>query len=104
VRKLKGNYGDLKFRGLFIACLKVFAWFFLDMWKIWSSGLRLSLRASDMSFRRISLGGNMDRFKGKEIEEIRKEIVDRYKEEDEYPKILIVTDMLLTGLMPQSSK
>jgi len=46
----------------------------------------------------------MDRFKGKEIEEIRKEIVDRYKEEDEYPKILIVTDMLLTGLMPQSSK
>ena len=38
-----------------------------------------------------------DRFKGKEIEEIRKEIIEKYKEEDEYPKILIVTDMLLTG-------
>ncbi len=36
------------------------------------------------------------RYHGKEIEDIRKEIVDKYKEED-YPKILIVTDMLLTG-------
>jgi len=36
------------------------------------------------------------RYKGKEIEDIRKEIVDKFKEED-YPKILIVTDMLLTG-------
>ena len=37
-----------------------------------------------------------DRFKGKEIEDIRKEIIERFKEE-ETPKILIVTDMLLTG-------
>lgn len=37
-----------------------------------------------------------DRYKGKEPEDIRKEIVEKYKEE-EYPKILIVTDMLLTG-------
>lgn len=36
------------------------------------------------------------RYHGKEIEDIRKEIIDKYKEED-YPKILIVTDMLLTG-------
>jgi type I restriction enzyme R subunit len=36
------------------------------------------------------------RYHGKEIEDIRKEIIDKYKEE-EYPKILIVTDMLLTG-------
>jgi type I restriction enzyme R subunit len=34
--------------------------------------------------------------KGKEVEDIRKEVVDRFKEE-ELPKILIVTDMLLTG-------
>ena len=38
-----------------------------------------------------------ERFKEKEIEEIRKEIVDKFKEKDEMPKILIVTDMLLTG-------
>lgn len=37
-----------------------------------------------------------NRFRGKEIEEIRKEIIERFKEE-EFPKILIVTDMLLTG-------
>lgn len=37
-----------------------------------------------------------DRFKGKEIEDIRKEIIERFKEE-EFPRILIVTDMLLTG-------
>jgi type I restriction enzyme R subunit len=36
------------------------------------------------------------RYHGKDIEDIRKDIVDKYKEED-YPKILIVTDMLLTG-------
>ncbi|MCX9010702.1 MAG: HsdR family type I site-specific deoxyribonuclease, partial [Candidatus Methanoperedens sp.] len=36
------------------------------------------------------------RYGEKEIEEIRKEIIDKFKEE-EYPKILIVTDMLLTG-------
>jgi len=36
------------------------------------------------------------RYHGKQIEDIRKEIIDKYKEED-YPKILIVTDMLLTG-------
>jgi type I restriction enzyme R subunit len=33
----------------------------------------------------------------KSIEEIRKEIIERFKEENELPKILIVTDMLLTG-------
>ncbi len=32
----------------------------------------------------------------KEMDEIRKEIIEKFKEE-EYPKILIVTDMLLTG-------
>jgi type I restriction enzyme R subunit len=36
------------------------------------------------------------RFKGKEDEDIRKEIIEKYKDED-YPKILIVTEMLLTG-------
>jgi len=36
------------------------------------------------------------RHHGKEIEDIRKEIIDKYKEDD-LPKILIVTDMLLTG-------
>ncbi|MEM2927142.1 MAG: HsdR family type I site-specific deoxyribonuclease, partial [Candidatus Bathyarchaeia archaeon] len=36
------------------------------------------------------------RYHGEAIEDIRKRIIDRYKEE-EYPKILIVTDMLLTG-------
>jgi type I restriction enzyme R subunit len=36
------------------------------------------------------------RYHGKQIEDIRKETIDKYKEED-YPKILIVTDMLLTG-------
>ena len=38
----------------------------------------------------------IERFGGKEIEEIRKEIIEKFKEE-EFPKILIVTDMLLTG-------
>jgi type I restriction enzyme R subunit len=36
------------------------------------------------------------RFKNKEIEDILKEIIEKFKNE-EYPKILIVTDMLLTG-------
>ena len=36
------------------------------------------------------------RYKGKDIKDIRKEIVDDFKEED-LPRILIVTDMLLTG-------
>lgn len=36
------------------------------------------------------------RYGEKEMDEIRKEIIDKFKEE-EYPKILIVTDMLLTG-------
>jgi len=36
------------------------------------------------------------RYHGKEIADIRKDIIEKYKEE-EYPKILIVTDMLLTG-------
>ena len=36
------------------------------------------------------------RYPGKPIEDIRKDIVEKYKEE-ENPKILIVTDMLLTG-------
>jgi type I restriction enzyme R subunit len=36
------------------------------------------------------------RFHGKDPADINKEIIDKYKEE-EYPKILIVTDMLLTG-------
>ena len=38
----------------------------------------------------------MKRFPGKEMEEIKDEIVGKFKEE-ENPKILIVTDMLLTG-------
>ena len=37
-----------------------------------------------------------ERYKGKEPDDIRKEIVEKFKEE-ESPKILIVTDMLLTG-------
>ena len=37
-----------------------------------------------------------EKYKGKEVEEIRKEVIDKFKDE-EYPKILIVTDMLLTG-------
>ena len=37
-----------------------------------------------------------ERFRGKDDDQIRKEIVERFKEED-FPKILIVTDMLLTG-------
>jgi type I restriction enzyme R subunit len=36
------------------------------------------------------------RYHGKDIEDIRKDIIDKYKEED-LPKILIVTEMLLTG-------
>jgi type I restriction enzyme R subunit len=38
-----------------------------------------------------------DKHKGKDIEDIRKDIVERYKKEEDLPKILIVTDMLLTG-------
>jgi type I restriction enzyme R subunit len=37
-----------------------------------------------------------EKYQGKQIDEIRKEIIRKFKE-DEYPKILIVTDMLLTG-------
>ena len=37
-----------------------------------------------------------ERFGTKNIKDVRKDIVDKYKDE-EYPKILIVTDMLLTG-------
>ncbi len=38
----------------------------------------------------------IERFNGKNVEDIKKEIIERFKEET-YPKILIVTDMLLTG-------
>jgi len=37
-----------------------------------------------------------DRYRGKETGDIAKEVVEKFKEE-EYPKILIVTEMLLTG-------
>ena len=37
-----------------------------------------------------------ERFGTKDVEDVRKDIVDKYKDE-KYPKILIVTDMLLTG-------
>lgn len=37
-----------------------------------------------------------DRYDGLDIDTIRKDIIDNFKEED-YPKILIVTDMLITG-------
>jgi type I restriction enzyme R subunit len=36
------------------------------------------------------------RYHGKDIEDIRKQMIEKYKEEG-YPKLLIVTDMLLTG-------
>jgi type I restriction enzyme R subunit len=36
------------------------------------------------------------RYGGKDIEDIRKDLIEKFKEE-EFPKILIVTDMLLTG-------
>ena len=36
------------------------------------------------------------RYGGKDVEDIRKDLIEKFKEE-EFPKILIVTDMLLTG-------
>ena len=39
----------------------------------------------------------MEKYGGRDIEEIRKEIIEKFKREDEYPRILIVTDMLITG-------
>lgn len=38
----------------------------------------------------------LERFNGKEIQDIKNDIISKFKEEDS-PKILIVTDMLLTG-------
>ncbi|MGB9936318.1 MAG: type I restriction endonuclease subunit R [Methanobacterium sp.] len=37
------------------------------------------------------------KYNGKDPEEIKKEVVENFKDEEELPKILIVTDMLLTG-------
>jgi type I restriction enzyme R subunit len=37
------------------------------------------------------------RYNGKDMQEIYKEIVDKFKKDNELPKILIVTDMLITG-------
>jgi len=37
------------------------------------------------------------RFHGKDVREIKQEIVENFKKEERQPKILIVTDMLLTG-------
>jgi type I restriction enzyme R subunit len=37
------------------------------------------------------------RYNGKDVKEIKNGIIERFKEEDSEPKILIVTDMLLTG-------
>jgi type I restriction enzyme R subunit len=39
---------------------------------------------------------SMAKYGGRDVEDIRKDVVDKFKEE-EFPKILIVTDMLLTG-------
>lgn len=44
-----------------------------------------------------------ERYGEREIEDIRKRIVEKFREE-EFPKILIVTDMLLTGLTHQFCK
>lgn len=37
------------------------------------------------------------RYNGKDVKEIKNDIIEKFKEEDRNPKILIVTDMLLTG-------
>ncbi|MCD6445950.1 HsdR family type I site-specific deoxyribonuclease [Candidatus Bathyarchaeota archaeon] len=39
----------------------------------------------------------IEKYGSRDVEEIRKEIIERFKQEDEYPRILIVTDMLITG-------
>lgn len=39
----------------------------------------------------------IDKYNGKDLDDIKKEVVENFKEEDELPRILIVTEMLLTG-------
>lgn len=39
----------------------------------------------------------IDKYNGKDVNDIKKEVVENFKEENELPKILIVTEMLLTG-------
>jgi len=56
----------------------------------------MTLNRNDPKIIRDYLTELTERFKGKETDDIRKEIVNNFKEEN-LPKILIVTDMLLTG-------
>lgn len=60
------------------------------------SELVMTFSRTDPKIIRDYLDELRERYNGKEIEDIIKEIIDKFKDE-ENPKILIVTDMLLTG-------
>lgn len=70
----------------------------LDKWlpKEYSEVVMTYNERSDTQVIQHRISEAKARYGGKEMDDIRKEFVEKFKEE-EYPKILIVTDMLLTG-------
>jgi len=56
----------------------------------------MTLQRSDEPVLRYRLAETRARYGDRDIDDIRKGVIEKFKEE-EYPKILIVTDMLLTG-------
>ncbi|HLB69423.1 MAG TPA: HsdR family type I site-specific deoxyribonuclease [Candidatus Methanoperedens sp.] len=70
----------------------------LDKWlpKEYSEVVMTYNERSDIQVIQHRITEAKARYGEKDMDEIRKEVVEKFKEE-EYPKILIVTDMLLTG-------
>lgn len=70
----------------------------LDKWlpKEYTEVVMTYNERSDTEVIQLRIAEAREMYGNKEIDEIRKDVVEKFKEE-EYPKILIVTDMLLTG-------
>jgi len=57
----------------------------------------MTYQRADEPVLRYRVAETRARYGDRDIGDIRKVVIDRFKEEEELPKILIVTDMLLTG-------
>ncbi len=91
---------DGKFKAMVVAASrKACAYYklYLDKWlpKEYSEVV-ITYTTKDTEIIQHTSTESIARYGEKELEEIRKEVIDKFKEEG-YPKILIVTDMLLAG-------
>ncbi|MBU4223061.1 MAG: HsdR family type I site-specific deoxyribonuclease [Euryarchaeota archaeon] len=92
---------DGKFKAMVVAASRKSCAYYkeaLDKWlpKEYSEVVMTYNERSDTQVIQHRISEAKARYGEKEMDEIRKEVVEKFKEEDS-PKILIVTDMLLTG-------